>query len=229
MIAEEELANKHGLPIPTISISRDTLIYTIINLMKHSVPFFKSYIFTHVAKRSLNENELTQIFVEQLDIQLRKLDYPFGVKTQYQDIYYRSSGFSDFYFHPIEEGKSTASIFSVESKRLLVSTTKNREKEYVIGAKENGGIERYKIEKHGKGLLECGILGFVEKEDFYFWVKNVNSWITDLAKSDVTWNKDEVLKELENQIEYMYLNSPVHATTSRKMLHHIWINICSKT
>lgn len=229
MIAEEEFANKHNPSIPEISISRNNLIYTLINSMKQSVPFFKSYILTHVTKESLNENEFTQIFVEQLDIQLRKLDYPFGVKTQYQDIYYGSSGFSDFYFHPIEEGKSTASIFSVESKRLFVSTTKDREKEYVIGAKKNGGIERYKIEKHGKGLSECGMLGFIEKEDFYFWIKNINSWITDLAKSDVTWNKDEVVKELENQMEYMYLNSLIHTTTTRKMLHHIWINICSKT
>jgi len=227
MIAEEELANKYGY-FPEISISNDNLIYSIINLMKQSVPFFKAYIITHVSKKTLNENQLTQIFVEQLDIQLRKVNYPFGVKNQYQDIYHGSAGFSDFYFHPIEEGKSTESFFSVECKRLLVSTTNDREKEYVIGAKKNGGIERYKIEKHGKGLSECGMLGFIEKEDFYFWIKNINGWITDLAKSDVTWNKDEVVKELENQIEYMYLNSPVRTITSRKILHHIWINISAK-
>lgn len=223
MIAEEDLPTKNKQTIPEISINRNTLILSIINSLKQSVPFFKSYITILVSKKNLNEDALTQIFVEQLDIQLRKLNYPFGVKNQYRDIYHGSSGFSDFYFHPIEEGKSTASIFSVESKRLP-SPTSDREKEYVIGTKKNGGIERYKIERHGKGLSECGMLGFIEKENSVFWIKKINNWINDLSKSDAAWNKDEVVKDEENHPEFVYLKSVVHTTTSRNiLLHHLWI------
>ena len=223
MIAEENLTNEEERTTPEISINRGTLTYSIINSLKQSVPFFKSYITTHVSKKTLNEDELTQVFVEQLDIQLRKLNYSFGVKNQYRDIYHGSSGFSDFYFHPIEEGKSTASIFSIESKRLP-SPTSDREKEYVIGTKKNGGVERYKIEKHGKGLSECGMLGFIEKENSVFWITKINKWINDLSKSDITWNKDEVVEELENHSEFVYLNSVAHRISSSDiLLHHFWI------
>lgn len=223
MTAEENLSNEDERPAPVISINSESLTNSIINSFAQSVPFFKSYITTHVSKKTLNEDELTQVFVEQLDIQLRKLNYPFGVKNQYRDIYHGSPGFSDFYFHPIEEGKSTASIFSVESKRLP-SPTNDREKEYVIGTKKNGGVERYKIEKHGKGLSECGMLGFIEKENSVFWITKINKWINDLSDSDSTWNKDEALKELENHIEFVYLNSVAHRTSSSDiLLHHFWI------
>lgn len=223
MIAEENLSSPDTHSIPEIRINKDTLIYSIINSFKQSVPFFKSYISTHISKQALNEDELTQVFVEQLDIQLRKLNYPFGVKNQYRDIYYGSSGFSDFYFHPIEEGKSTASIFSVESKRLPAPSN-DREKEYVIGVNKNGGIERYKIEKHGKGHTECGMLGFIEKENSLFWKTTINKWIEDLSKSDTTWNKDEVVEERENHTEFVYLYSIAHTTSSKDiLLHHFWI------
>ena len=232
MIAEESLSNEDECNTPEISISRNTLTYSIINSLKQSVPFFKSYITTHLFDKTLNEDELTQVFVEQLDIQLRKLNYPFSVKNQYCDIYHESSGFSDFYFHPIEEGKSTASIFSVESKRLP-APSKSREKEYVIGERikkdgtkeNNGGIERYKLEIHGKGLFECGMLGFIEKENSSFWKTTINKWIEKLSKSDKNWNKDEVVKKEENNSEFMYLKSVAHTTASRNvLLHHLWIS-----
>jgi hypothetical protein len=222
MIAEENLSEEEGI-IPDFSISENNLICCIIKLFKQATPYFKSYIKTYLSSENLNENELTQVFVEQLDIQLRKFNYPFGIKNQYNDIYNGSSGFSDFYFHPIEEGKLTASFFSVESKRLP-SPTKAREKEYVIGTKENGGIERYKIGKHGKGLSECGMLGFIENEESDVWVKIINGWIENLSTSDSRWKKEEIMSKVENHYEFLLLKSIVHTTSTRQMvLHHFWI------
>ena len=81
-------------------------------------------------------------------------------------------------------------------KITLPSPKKKREKEYVIGDNNNGGIERYKSEKHGKGLSECGLLGFVEDKDFKHWNNTINSWIDDLSKLPKTaWKSDEVLSK----------------------------------
>lgn len=229
MLAEDNSKNKKQLP--DIKVNRKQIILTILHSIKSSIPNFKSYITTNIQSSKLNEDELTQILVEQIEIQIRKSDFPFSVNSQYRDIYEDSAGISDFYFHPIEEGKSTESIFSVESKRLP-APTKDREKEYVIGTinkntgkeRRNGGIERYKLEIHGKGLPECGLIGFIENEDYIHWKSTINKWIIDLATKATLWKEDEILTEKEQEKDYIYLLSAAHTIRSRQLLlHHIWV------
>lgn len=160
MIAEENISTVEQ---PKFSIPNAIVISLIIESMKQNIPHFKAYIVSsHHRKKVLNEDELTQIFIEQAQILIRNQDLPFNISSQYRDIYNLSKGFSDFYFYPNEQGISSTSLFSVECKRLPSPVT-TREKEYVIGKSENGGIERYKTQKHGKGLSECGLIGFIEK------------------------------------------------------------------
>lgn len=229
MLAENNPTNKKQFP--NINVNRKQIVLTILHTIKTSIPNFKSYIATQVQSRELNEDELTQILVEQIEIQIRMSDFPFSVNSQFRDIYEGSSGVSDFYFHPIEEGKSTQSIFSVESKRLP-APTKDREKEYVIGTinkntgkkRKNGGIERYKLEIHGKGLPECGLIGFIENENYIHWKSRINNWIIDLATKEQLWKEDEILTEREQNKDYIYLLSHAHSINSRDLLlHHIWI------
>ena len=153
MIAEENLSN---ISNPQISVSNTNVVLLISKLMKQTVPNFKTYVVSDFyKKRKLNEDDFTQIYIEQAQILIRNHDYPFNINGQYRDITNLSKGFSDFYFYANEQNISTTSFFSVESKRLP-SPEKPREKEYVIGNTNNGGIERYKTEKHGKGINECG-------------------------------------------------------------------------
>lgn len=220
MIAEENLSNT---PSPNISVSNSSIFININNLMKQAVPNFKKYILSDFyQKRSLNEDDFTQIYIEQAQILIRKYDYPFNINGQYRDITNLSRGFSDFYFYPNEEDNSTTSLFSVECKRLP-SPEKSREKEYVIGTSNNGGIERYKTEKHGKGLNNCGILGFIEKENSSHWFKEINSWIIDLTKKDVNWKIDEILSETESTTDYSILKSIAYRKNSTLDLSHLWI------
>ncbi len=222
MIAEESFSN---IEQPEISVSKTNVISLIIKSMKENVPHFKAYIVSgHHKKKKLNEDELTQIYIEQAQILIRKQDYPFNISSQYRDIYNLSKGFSDFYFYPNEQGISNASIFSVESKRLPAPETA-REKEYVYGASNNGGIERYKTEKHGKGLNDCGLLGFIEKDNPKYWLPNINKWITDKASTSTTWTIDETLSELESQTDYCFLKSIAHRKRSDIKLVHLWINL----
>ena len=147
MIAEENFSN---IEQPKISIPKTNIISLIIESMKRNVPHFKAYIASgHHKKKNLNEDDLTQIYIEQAQILIRKQDYPFNISSQYRDIYNLSKGFSDFYFYSNEQGISNTSIFSVECKRLPVPEIA-REKEYVYGTSNNGGIERYKTEKIGR-------------------------------------------------------------------------------
>lgn len=220
MIAEENLSNKEQ---PSISITNASIILIISKLMKQAVPNFKTYIASDFyIKRNLNEDDFTQIYIEQAQILIRKHDYPFNINGQYRDITNLSKGFSDFYFYPNEENIATTSFFSVESKRLP-SPEKSREKEYVIGVTNNGGIERYKTEKHGKGLNKCGLLGFVEKEDFKYWTATINNWIEDLANTNKSWNSDEILSKIESNSSFCVLKSIAHRNKDDINLSHLWI------
>lgn len=222
MIAEENLSNKY---IPQISVSNTNVLVLISKLMKQTIPNFKTYLVSDFyKKRKLNEDDFTQVYIEQAQILIRKFDYPFNVNGQYRDITNLSKGFSDFYFYPNEENVSTTSMFSVESKRLP-SPEKSREKEYVIGTKNNGGIERYKIEKHGKGIVECGLLAFIEKKDSKHWLKEINIWVEDLTKVNSDWKKNEVLSEIELSTQFCILKSIAHRKNDTINLTHFWITL----
>jgi len=222
MIAEENLSINSN---PQISISETKIVLLVQELMKQAVLFFKNHIASDFyKKRALNEDDFTQIYIEQSQILIRTLDYPFNINGQYRDITNLSKGFSDFYFYPNEQHVSTSSFFSVESKRLP-SPEKSREKEYVLGNKNNGGIERYKTEKHGKGLNESGLLGFVEKGDFNYWSKTINDWISNLTIINSIWKKDELLLEIESNADFCVLKSKAHRKNDNMNLTHLWISI----
>lgn len=222
MIAEEIILN---IEQPKISIPKTNIVGLIIESLKHNIPNFKAYIASgHHKKKNLNEDDLTQIFIEQVQIFVRKQDYPFNITSQYRDIYHLSKGFSDFYFYPNEQGVSTQSLFSVECKRLPAPET-SREKEYVYGTSNNGGIERYKTDKHGKGLNICGLLGFIEKGDSSLWLITINNWIIEIAETNKFWKNDEVLSEIESKTEFCILESTAHKKTSDMKLIHLWIKL----
>ena len=104
MIAEEELSNFQK---PNINISKNNVLIGINELMKQTIPHFKKYLTTDFyQKRKLNEDDFTQIYIEQAQILIRKYDYPFNINGQYRDIANLSKGYSDFYFYPNEQNKS---------------------------------------------------------------------------------------------------------------------------
>ncbi|MDR1937273.1 MAG: hypothetical protein LBQ73_02080 [Tannerellaceae bacterium] len=192
--------------------------------MKTAVIPFKTACHQSALKHPLNENQLTQIFVEQIEVKIKSNPY-IGVKNQYSDTFGGTKGIPDFYFHKVEEGVHHLPLFVVEAKRLPAPTI-SREKEYVVGNSDNGGIERFKTGKHGKGLNECGMIGFVEKEAFTFWLQTINAWITGLSKTCIFWKNNETLVEIERKEDFMALKSVAHRTSQDDVcLHHIWIKI----
>lgn len=208
---------------PKTSIPKGKTVSYIISMIKQTPTFFISALTNPSLIKPLNENKLTQIFVEQINAILLENELSILAQTEYSDLFFGAKGIPDFYFHSVEKGQTNKPLFVVESK-ILPSPSIDREKEYVTGNNKNGGIERYKIEKHGKCFSQCGIIGFVKNESFEYWINKVNKWIKTLALSDSFWNSDEILNQLEINSDSAYLKSVAHRISSEDIrLHHFWI------
>ncbi|MDR1416913.1 MAG: hypothetical protein LBJ57_05795 [Prevotellaceae bacterium] len=228
MIAEEP-HSKINSPTPLTEREGATINILLSCMEEASAPFKKAYGQSNL-RRPLNENKLTQIFVEQIDVKIgdKTIDgLPIGVKNHYSDIFFGTKGIPDFYFHKKEEGVVHTPLFVVEAKILPSPPPKGREKEYVCN-NNCGGIERFKTEKHGKGLSDCGIVGFVEKKPFAHWLSTINGWIIEQSNDDkgLLWQQDEILSEVESKFCFMALKSAAHRASQKDVrLHHLWIDI----
>lgn len=221
MIAEDLLKSLER-KLPEISTDSGKTMSFILQSLKDACAPFKTASKQPNLIPPLNENKLTQIFVEQVEVKIK--NHPtIGVKNQYSDLFNGTRGIPDFYFHIVEEGVCHEALFVVESKRL---PSPSFEKEYVIGENKNGGIERFKIEKHGKGFNQCGLIGFIEVNTPKHWLNSINSWILELSATEKHWSEDEKLNTIEILPDYSYLKSISKKVTSENvLLHHFWIDL----
>lgn len=218
----EEYSNINSTPFLSNQEGK-TIVFINECVKKSCIPFKKASSQSNL-KLPLNENKYTQIFVEQVEVFVKS--HPnIGVKNQYSDTFYGIKGIPDFYFHKVEEGVHNEPLMVWEAKILSTSLGIKREKEYVIGDKNNGGIERFKTEKHGKGQNICGLLGFVQNEDFHHWNTTINNWINNLTITNKGWKKDEVLSEIESDTDFCVLTSIAHRKSDDINLTHLWISI----
>jgi serine/threonine protein kinase len=226
MIADEKLLIDKN---PDFTDADDAIIDLIRACIEKAIIPFKRVMAKQYKSVSLNENELTQIFVHQIEVQIKNHCNFLFVNKQYYDTYFHTKGVSDFYFHISEEGIDHKPLFVVESKRLPAPDNKRqREREYVIGSQNNGGIERYKIKKHGQWLSKSGMVGFIEQDSFQAWLNRINGWIVDLSSANESWYDDETLIMKQDNVEYCHLLSVAYRTSkSNNMdLSHWWINLC---
>jgi hypothetical protein len=222
------IADEYQNSIDTASLSNaeGTTIESIFQCMENTMPYFIIARTQPNIKKDLNENQLTQIFVEQAAIQIRNTSNTIGILNQYSDTFFGTKGVPDFYFYLFEEDKTHYPLFVVEAKRLPPpGHDKTREKEYVIGYNNNGGIERYKTEKHGIHLAAAGMLGFIEEETPSFWLTKINNWIIELSTKDQDWRNDEILNQKNEFKDYHILQSIAHRNSKAPdiTLHHWWV------
>lgn len=217
--SEESTEASFSIDLSTEDI-RDKILESISNTAK---PFVHS-IHTH-KNTNWNEDSLTQVFIAQNTVQLQKLSTSLMVAAQYRDIYHKTKGIPDVFYSMIEEGRDHKPSFVMEAKRLPTPTS-TREKEYVVGktttGNPNGGIERFKLGKHGAGHSHCGMLAFVQKEEYPYWLKNINSWIAELYP---VWSESELLKLQKNYSHYSHYKSKAERDKDEVNLDHFWIKI----
>lgn len=181
---------------------------------------------THKNKNLKNEKQLTQEFTIQNHTQLLKYSTSIRIHNEYSDNFYGTKGIPDFAFLPLIEGESHEPLFIVEAKILPTpKPSKEREAtEYVFykQVKKQGGIERFKKEKHGKGLSECGMLAFIKNENYQYWFSEINNWIDEISlEKNTLWNKNERL--LNQNLEFNYHISEVKREKDTLKLHHFWL------
>lgn len=190
-------------------------------LEKHLVDF--SAFLKKEITSTLNEDGITSILDIYLQRQARATDEIFMFQFQYPEVSSRrTTDMSVIYAAPYA---STKSIFAIEAKRLPTPGS-GRQREYVQG--NLGAMERFKRNQHGKHLHYSAILGYVEKEDFDFWHKQICEWINNLIKSNtdstISWNSNDLLSFI-NGVTNM---SHYHSINSRNgsadiQLSHYWL------
>ena len=116
-------------------------------------------------------------------------------------------------------------IFTIEAKLLPTPKSTNKRKreehEYVYG--KGAGIQRFKDGNHGRDnidnlLSENGLIAFVKANDFDYWLKKVNQWI-----SDINWGSSEMLEKV--YFNYIAKLKSKHARkgSSDVLLYHFWM------
>lgn len=210
--------------LPVSTCDKRTTITNILDIIGKSAPFFKIAIANPDIVKPINENKYSQVLIEQINTQLIKAGYTFLANAQYSELFLKVKGIPDFYFYFLEEGTTSSAIIVAEAKILPAPTT-DREKEYVKGATNNGGIERFKTKKHGSGMPEALLVAFILDDNHNDWHKKVNSWIDDLVLVDHFWKKEEQLDNLVIQAHFSYTTSQAFTISDPVKLHHFWINL----
>lgn len=137
-----------------------------------------------------------------------------GVKTR-----------EEIVIHALPIAKKKA-FFELEAKRLP-SRDNSSQKEYVTHNKM-GGIERFKIGKHGKSVLYAGLIGFVQKQDFNYWHTTINGWISELFDDSAFWNPSDqlMLDKITPSVAVLHSNSKRELGISESInLIHWWVKM----
>lgn len=208
----------------SIDLSEEDIRRKILESISNTAKPFVHSIHTH-KNTDWNEDSLTQVFIAQNTFQLQKFSASLMVSAQYKDIYHKTKGIPDVFYSMIEEGRDHKPSFVMEAKRLPTPTS-TREKEYVVGktttGNPNGGIERFKLGKHGAGHSHCGMLAFVEKEEYQYWLKKINSWIAELYPF---WSESELLELQKKYTHHSHCKSKVKREKDEVIFDHFWIKI----
>lgn len=203
---------------------QSTLKKIIESIYATYVPFIDA-LKSHPNSSLSSERSLVQEFVAQNDYQLRKLVDSIRVDKEYTDNFHGTKGIPDFAFFALEEGLSNEPIFIVEAKILPApNNKKQREKEYVVGHNNNGGVERFKLGRHGLGLNHCGLLGFINNDETIdAWIDRINSWIIELSLDKPSrWYKEEILEKVENSNQIL---SIARRSSDDVCLHHFFVKL----
>lgn len=179
-------------------------------------------------KATLNEPEFSQQYSIHLSRVLSAESAPIIAIREVRDIWTDGADTKravDIAFFKNETSAETRPIYAIEAKRLA-GFKDDREKEYVIGSKQNGGIERFKIGAHGNKLPECGMLGFIEVENPNHWHTLINQWISDLA-DEKNWYQSEQLSVITIDSIWAKSYSNVVRKDSNLKLLHFWVLIPS--
>jgi hypothetical protein len=126
-------------------------------------------------------------------------------------------------------------IITVFECKRLPEEEKYRKDEYVTGHKQkSGGIQRFKLELHGKMHTVVGMIGYVQKDSCPEWQVIINNCIYSLCgkpdENSLIWNTGEHLVEIEYDMKHRkYYGTSTHPRTTVPdvTIHHLWVEMTS--
>ncbi len=133
-----------------------------------------------------------------------------------------------------DTGIDSPRITVFEGKRLSTKLPKKRHQEYVIGHKEKekhvpcGGIERFKLGKHGRKLNYAGLIGYLQDGTPETWHEKINTWIRELcgqSSEEPKWSDQEQLRPKKNNGRVAEYASIVKRTDNELCMTHLWISL----
>jgi len=131
----------------------------------------------------------------------------------------------------IENFRDVITVF--ECKRLTKAIGRDRTDEYVTGhEKTDGGIQRFKLEVHGKEHEIVGMIGYIQSGTYLEWLETINNCIVNLCdkpdENGLHWNKSELLNTIEHDEENRkYHGKSIHPRKTKPdiTIHHLWVNM----
>lgn len=217
----------------TSGISQDTLALKTIDFVRQQLPAWRDDPYRPSEE---SENKLNLQLCKFLDSQARNC-FPM-IRFDHEE-YQTGQRRIDISASPAESMIIEAVLYSIydpilalEGKRIPAPSS-NREKEYVTGNKQSGGIQRFKLGLHGAKLNLSVMIGYVQDRKANDWYNKVNEWIMELAVGtiidDCDWNTNEILELLEENIsEGVTCYRSIHSRngnikSNEIILHHLWI------
>jgi hypothetical protein len=204
------------------SIYRDVIIKTVVLFVYHQLPSWRDNPYR---KQETDEPRLTSDLVTYLSKKAHNEEQNFLFNNEEPQMGRYTIDFAAF--PASEEDDYTKKITVFECKRLPAPSS-DRENEYIIG--KLGGIQRFKLEKHGAKHEIVGMVGYIQAGEIKGNLDKINDCIIDLRlkTSDGTlkWDEDEILTMHEDDISMGVCHSlSVHqrVTLSPVTIHHLWI------
>lgn len=122
----------------------------------------------------------------------------------------------------------------IEGKRLPPPGGKAREREYVTGGdSQTGGIQRFKLGLHGKGMPFAAMVGYVQKGTAVEWNRRINGWIADLVNAlplGEQWLATETLRVMKTDTKRRLsilesAHNRANTFGGRVELRHFWLEM----
>ena len=122
----------------------------------------------------------------------------------------------------------------IEAKRLPTPINSYRdEREYVFvdhsQFKGNGGIERFKLNKHGEGLPVAMMLGYVQSDTFDYWEEKVNQWLQEYSTIALSYKNECLIRINGNTNRYQSRHLRIDYKSKQQIsdikIYHFWITV----
>jgi hypothetical protein len=184
--------------------SIDDLFLSVLNLIETNINAFPQELntatseykeFDEIKKENIEqEDDITQILCRFLIDLNSEFRFEFQTKTP------EKMGGTDIGILRKYSKPKHIPFCIIEAKRLPTPKySGSQETEYVCykNSTKQGGIERFKTNRHGNKLPYSLMFGYIQQENCNYWFKKINNWISEEisnpSNDKIEWNEEDKL------------------------------------